>query len=58
MAKKQKKFAITRRTLGQLIGMIPKKRRKNLELGVRDRSGVHPVRGRKSSRRKAQRKRR
>jgi len=59
VAKKQKKYTITRRTLGRLMKMIPRKRRKNIEIGLKDKTGLHRIGGGpKTRRRKTQRKRR
>jgi hypothetical protein len=44
VAKKQKKYSITRRTLNALVKLIPAKRRKNVEMGFYDETGFHPIR--------------
>ena len=57
--KKVRKLTITRRTLNRLMKLIPAKRRKNIELGVKNKAGVRRIGGwHKSRRRKTQRKRR
>ena len=44
MAKKQKMYKVSRRTLNKLVDLIPHQRRKNVEMGFYDATGFHPIR--------------